>query len=150
MKTDKEKLSEYVEEIFKRYTSSGLHICDIATGGGKSYTISKLTCEYYPKEFNRIVILCVQKKLVEGINREINEFVHSKNSIISRNDILVIDNNEEVIKKAIDNGAFEKFIDQIESCIESIIKRKCEGINFWLQTHKKNIRRDQKPFPGTR
>lgn len=31
MKTDKEKLSEYVEEIFKRYTSSGLHICDIAT-----------------------------------------------------------------------------------------------------------------------
>lgn len=39
------------------------------------------------------------KKLVEGINREINEFVHSKNSIISRNDILVIDNNEEVIKK---------------------------------------------------
>lgn len=61
MKTDKEKLSEYVEEIFKRYTSSGLHICDIATGGGKSYTISKLTCEYYPKEFNRIVILCVQK-----------------------------------------------------------------------------------------
>ena len=41
MKTDKEKLSEYVEEIFKRYTSSGLHICDIATGGGKSYTITK-------------------------------------------------------------------------------------------------------------
>lgn len=80
MKTDKEKLSEYVEEIFKRYTSSGLHICDIATGGGKSYTISKLTCEYYPKEFNRIVILCVQKKLVEGINREINEFRQHRES----------------------------------------------------------------------
>ena len=137
MKTDKEKLSEYVEEIFKRYTSSGLHICDIATGGGKSYTISKLTCEYYPKEFNRIVILCVQKKLVEGINREINEFVHSKNSIISRNDILVIDNNEEVIKKAIDNGAFEKFIDQIESCIEVLSSGNVKVLTFGCKRIKK-------------
>ena len=137
MKTDKEKLSEYVEEIFKRYTSSGLHICDIATGGGKSYTISKLTCEYYPKEFNRIVILCVQKKLVEGINREINEFVHSQNSIISRNDILVIDNNEEVIKKAIDNGAFEKFIDQIESCIEVLSSGNVKELTFGCKRIKK-------------
>ena len=54
----KEQLSRHVEGIFKGYTKPGLHICDIATGGGKSYTIGKLTCEYYPNEFDRIIILC--------------------------------------------------------------------------------------------
>lgn len=48
MATYKEQLSKHVEGIFKGYTEPGLHICDIATGGGKSYTIGKLTCEYYP------------------------------------------------------------------------------------------------------
>ena len=33
--SEKELLSKHVENIFKTYTSSGLHICDIATGGGK-------------------------------------------------------------------------------------------------------------------
>ena len=70
--TYKEELSKHVEGIFKKYVKPGLHICDIATGGGKSYTIGKLTCEYYPKHFDRIVILCVQNKLVEGMNREID------------------------------------------------------------------------------
>ena len=51
----KEKLSAHVEKIFKSYTTPGLHICDIATGGGKSYTIGKLTCEYYPLHFDRII-----------------------------------------------------------------------------------------------
>lgn len=46
--TYKEELSKHVEGIFKKYVKPGLHICDIATGGGKSYTIGKLTCEYYP------------------------------------------------------------------------------------------------------
>ena len=43
MATYKEQLSQHVEGIFKGYTEPGLHICDIATGGGKSYTIGKLT-----------------------------------------------------------------------------------------------------------
>lgn len=80
------------------------------------------------------------KKLVEGINREINEFVHSKNSIISRNDILVIDNNEEVIKKAIDNGAFEKFIDQIESCIEVLSSGNVKVLTFGCKRIKKHTK----------
>ena len=54
--TYKERLSRHVEDIFKGYSMPGLHICDIATGGGKSYTIGKLTCEYYPEKFDRIVI----------------------------------------------------------------------------------------------
>ena len=33
--TYKEQLSKHVEGIFKNYTIPGLHICDIATGGGK-------------------------------------------------------------------------------------------------------------------
>ena len=59
-KNYKEELSKHVENIFKEYVTPGVHICDIATGGGKSYTIGKLTCEYYPQYFDRIIILCVQ------------------------------------------------------------------------------------------
>ena len=81
-KSYKEQLSEHVEAIFKQYVTPGLHICDIATGGGKSYTIGKLTCEYYPKHFDRIVILCVQNKLVDGMNREIDRFIDSPDSVI--------------------------------------------------------------------
>lgn len=45
MKDKKQELSAHVEEIFKHYVHPGLYICDLATGGGKSYTIGKLTCE---------------------------------------------------------------------------------------------------------
>ena len=99
--TYKEELSKHVEGIFKKYVKPGLHICDIATGGGKSYTIGKLTCEYYPKHFDRIVILCVQNKLVEGMNREIDRFIDLQDSLIKEDQKLVIENNTEVIKKAI-------------------------------------------------
>ena len=104
-KSYKEQLSEHVETIFKEYVTPGLHICDIATGGGKSYTIGKLTCEYYPKHFDRIVILCVQNKLVDGMNREIDRFIDSPDSVIKEDQKLVIENNAEVIKKAIDTDS---------------------------------------------
>ncbi len=111
--TYKEQLSQHVENIFKGYVSPGLHICDIATGGGKSYTIGKLTCEYYPQKFDRIVILCVQNKLVNGMNREIDRFIHSENSLISESDKLVIENNPEVITKAIKNGSFQRLLEEM-------------------------------------
>ena len=57
MSDKKEELSSHVENIFKQYVHPGLYICDLATGGGKSYTIGKLTCEFYPKHFVRIIIL---------------------------------------------------------------------------------------------
>ena len=56
----KEQLSRHVEGIFKEYTTPGIHICDIATGGGASYTIGRLTCEYYPLFFDGIVIVCIR------------------------------------------------------------------------------------------
>lgn len=128
--TYKEELSKHVEGIFKKYVKPGLHICDIATGGGKSYTIGKLTCEYYPKHFDRIVILCVQNKLVEGMNREIDRFIDLQDSLIKEDQKLVIENNTEVIKKAIDTDSFRRFIEQIEHRIGEM---KTEGSNNELR-----------------
>ena len=116
--TYKEKLSEHVENIFKEYAVPGLHICDIATGGGKSYTIGKLTCEYYPNFFDRIVILCVQNKLVDGMNKEIERFITTQGSLISPSDKMVIENNPEVITKAIKNGSFQSLLVEMSYRIE--------------------------------
>ena len=113
MATYKEQLSKHVEGIFKSYTEPGLHICDIATGGGKSYTIGKLTCEYYPNEFDRIIILCVQNKLVDSMNREIDRFINGGNSQISPINKMVIENNPEVIIKAVNNSSFQRLLDRI-------------------------------------
>ena len=109
----KEQLSKHVEEIFKEYTSPGVHICDIATGGGKSYTIGKLTCEYYPQYFDRILILCVQNKLVTSMDREIEKFILSSDSLIKEKDKLVIENNPEVITKAINNSSFSSLLEEM-------------------------------------
>ena len=81
MSDKKEELSSHVENIFKQYVHPGLYICDLATGGGKSYTIGKLTCELYPKHFERIIILCVQNKLIEGMNREIEKFIDQEGGL---------------------------------------------------------------------
>ena len=54
-------------------------------------------------------------------------------------------------KKAIDNGAFEKFIDQIESCIEVLSSGNVKVLTFGCKTHeKKTYEGIKKPFPGTR
>ena len=92
----KEQLSAHVEKIFKGYITPGLHICDIATGGGKSYTIGKLTCEFYPLHFDRIIILCVQNKLVNGMDREIERFISTPESKIKPKD-----KNEDNVEKDI-------------------------------------------------
>ncbi len=116
----KELLSEHVETIFKQYSESGLHICDIATGGGKSYTIGKLTCEYYPEHFDRIVILCVQNKLVLGMNKEIEKFVHSENSLLNDSDKLVIENNIEVALNALQFNHFSSLIEEMEHRVAAL------------------------------
>ena len=122
--TYKEQLSSHVEKIFKDYTAEGLHICDIATGGGKSYTIGKLTCEYYPNRFKRIVILCVQNKLIDGMNREIDRFINGENSLIKPSDKIVIENNPEVITKAIKNDYFKKLLEEMHYKIGEQEKKK--------------------------
>lgn len=127
----KEQLSQHMESIFKGYVTPGLHVCDLATGGGKSYTISKLTCEYYPEHFDRIIILCVQNKLVNGIEEEINSLLTTGKKKIEKKDILVIENNLEVARKAVTNGAFERLIHQMEN-----LSGKCEGLDSSLKSVK--------------
>lgn len=106
MSDKKEELSSHVENIFKQYVHPGLYICDLATGGGKSYTIGKLTCEFYPKHFERIIILCVQNKLIEGMNREIEKFIDQEGGLKS-DEKLVIENNLEVILKAVKSSSLQ-------------------------------------------
>lgn len=123
MKDKKQKLSAHVEEIFKQYVHPGLYICDLATGGGKSYTIGKLTCEYYPKHFERIIILCVQNKLIEGMNREIEKFIDQP-SCLKLSEKLVIENNTEVILKAVRSGSLQELLAEMGYQIEQQRKKK--------------------------
>ena len=95
-----------------------MHICDIATGGGKSYTIGKLTCEYYSHYFDRIIILCVQNKLVNSMDKEIERFITTPKSLIKPHDKLVIENNPEVIKKAIKNSNFSSLLEEMKMRID--------------------------------
>lgn len=117
MKDKKQELSAHVEEIFKQYVHPGLYICDLATGGGKSYTIGKLTCEYYPKHFERIIILCVQNKLIEGMNREIEKFIDQP-GCLKLSEKLVIENNTEVILKAVRSGSLQELLAEMGYQIE--------------------------------
>lgn len=123
MKDKKQELSAHVEEIFKQYVHPGLYICDLATGGGKSYTIGKLTCEYYPKHFERIIILCVQNKLIEGMNREIEKFIDQP-GCLKLSEKLVIENNTEVILKAVRSGSLQELLDEMGYQIDQQRKKK--------------------------
>ena len=123
MKDKKQELSAHVEKIFKQYVHPGLYICDLATGGGKSYTIGKLTCEYYPKHFERIIILCVQNKLIEGMNREIEKFIDQP-GCLKLSEKLVIENNTEVILKAVRSGSLQELLDEMGYQIEQQRKKK--------------------------
>ena len=123
MENAKKYLSEHVESIFKQYTTPGIHICDIATGGGKSYTIGKLTCEYYPQHFDKIIILCIQNKLVTGMDKEIERFISSPESKLKPKDKLVIENNPEVIMKAIKNSSFAYLLDEMDFRIDEQKRR---------------------------
>ena len=123
MEDKKHELSAHVEKIFKQYVHPGLYICDLATGGGKSYTIGKLTCEYYPKHFERIIILCVQNKLIEGMNREIEKFIDQP-GCLKLSEKLVIENNTEVILKAVRSGSLQELLDEMGYQIEQQRKKK--------------------------
>ncbi|WP_455590727.1 hypothetical protein [Bacteroides sp.] len=108
----KEQLSEHVEKIFMGYDKPGLHICDLATGGGKTHTIGKLTCDYYAKKFDRIVILCVQTRLVNDMEKAISKYLPISTEI-KPNQVLKVKKNVDVIKEAISNGSMDKLLKDI-------------------------------------
>lgn len=142
-KSPKEQLADFVEHIFKGYTSSGLHVCDIATGGGKSYTIGKLTCEYYPEKFERIIILCVQNKLVDAMNGEIEKFIHCKDSKIGEKDKIIIRNNSDIIREAIKNNSFKELLVEMNHAVG---EQKRKGSNVYKLTYAYNS--TKKAFEG--
>lgn len=114
------QLSEHVETIFKKYKEHGLHVCDLATGGGKSHAIANLTCNYYPDHFERIVILCVQTKLVDGmvdeINRALAETINKRENLLSEDDILVVKKNAVIIREALEGeDLLGELIDEMEN-----------------------------------
>jgi len=114
------QLSEHVETIFKKYKEHGLHVCDLATGGGKSHAIANLTCSYYPDHFERIVILCVQTKLVDGmvdeINRALAETINKRENLLSEDDILVVKKNAVIIQEALEGeDLLGELIDEMEN-----------------------------------
>lgn len=114
------QLSEHVETIFKKYKEHGLHVCDLATGGGKSHAIANLTCSYYPNHFERIVILCVQTKLVDGmvdeINRALAETINKRENLLSEDDILVVKKNAVIIQEALEGeDLLGELIDEMEN-----------------------------------
>ena len=74
------------------YDKPGLHICDLATGGGKTHAIGKLTCDYYVKKFDRIVVLCVQTRLVNDMEKAINKYLPTSTEIKS-NQVLKVKKN---------------------------------------------------------
>ena len=117
----KDMLSQHVENIFKKYTEPGLHVCDLATGGGKSHAIAKLTCQYYHEHFKRIVILCVQNKLVDGMVKEINDRLADSRTSLSGNkaleakDILIVKSNIDVIVDAVKGGHLKTLLDEMKS-----------------------------------
>lgn len=92
-------LSEHVENTFKEYIDHKLYINDFATGGGKTRAIAKLSCIFYPQYFDKIVILCCQNQLSWVMYNTIKNFVLSDESLISSDDVLVVENNDAVLEK---------------------------------------------------
>lgn len=113
------KLSAHVEGIFKSFIAPGLHICDLATGGGKSYTLAKLSCEYYPKYFDRICILVPQKKMAKGMLDELGKVVSSPNSMITSNDILEVESHRDNVLRCLrDNTSpLDNLVNEINGVI---------------------------------
>ena len=64
------------------------------------------------------------------MNREIDRFIDLPDSLIKNDQKLVVENNAEVIKKAIDTDSFRRFIDQIDHRIDEM---KTEGSNNELR-----------------
>ena len=126
--TPKELLSKHVERVFESYTQPGLHICDLATGGGKSHAIAKLTSTLYSEHFERVVILCVQTKLVNAMYEELIEaLANSENCILTEDQILRRQNNPDIIRDAVNNSSkpFKCLIRDMEVRIEELNR---EGI----------------------
>jgi hypothetical protein len=118
----KEKLNECVIGEFKGFITPGLHVCDLTTGGGKSHAISQLSTSYYLDHFDRVVILCVQNKLVDGMLKEIKDALNEKGCKITLDDLLVVRSNTEVARNAIVSRSFDSLLEEMDHAVSRMQK----------------------------
>ena len=136
----KEKLNECVIGEFKGFVTPGLHVCDLTTGGGKSHAISLLSTSYYLDHFDRVVILCVQNKLVDGMLKEIKDSLSEKDCKITLDDLLVVRSNAEVARNAIENRSFDTLLEEMDHAVSRIQKEKSrDKTAFDGQAHRINL-----------
>ena len=111
------ELSELLETEFKRYTENKVYISNFATGGGKSYNIAKLTCTYYPKHFEQVVILCVQKKLIRNMKNELDKFLGEPDSLVKKEDVLIVESNADVLKNALASQSLYSLYEELKDYV---------------------------------
>lgn len=131
------QLNDLIETEFKRYTENKVYVSDLATGGGKSHNIAKLTCNYYPKHFGQIVILCVQNKLIDGMADELSKFYDASDSLVKKDEVLIVESNANVLVKAIRSGKMRALCEELKRYVE---KEKISGGNA-LNEIEKNIKK---------
>lgn len=125
----KEELSKLTEKLFREIQEPGLYVMPLATGGGKSYTIGKLACCYYPQFFRRIVILTIQKKLSMEMQAQLEQSLKLPESLITSSDVLMLNDNLSTLTEAISNGSMVQLINECRKWIEKLkkIKRSLKG-----------------------
>ena len=120
----KEDLSKFTEKLFREIQQPGLYVMPLATGGGKSYTIGKLACCYYPKFFRRIVILTIQKKLSLEMQAQLEQSLKLPESLITSSDVLMLNDNISTMNEAVSNGSMVKLISECRQWISKLKKVK--------------------------
>lgn len=74
------------------------------------------------------------------MNREIEQFVNTKHSLIKSTDILIIEKNADVIKKAIENGSFQELIDQLEYNIGALPNNNVRDLTYGCNRIKRHLK----------
>lgn len=108
----KKRLAELTERLFKAAKQPGLYILPLSTGGGKSYTIGRLACTYYPKMFKRVVILTIQNKLSEEMKAQLEQSISLPESLIKPSDVLLLTNNKQCLMEGLKSGSIFQLLDE--------------------------------------
>ena len=143
---------QYVENLFKTFIKNGLILCDLPTGSGKSRSFCKLSCNYYFNYYDRIIIFCVQKKLVDSLYQDLLEFSTLKDSLIKQQDIVVVHNNTTMLKQALDNQSLADFMCELKDHLLALKANKAKVNLKPIATEKllKRYRKLQESFDDLR
>ena len=127
----------------KTFIKNGLILCDLPTGSGKSRSFCKLSCNYYFNYYDRIIIFCVQKKLVDSLYQDLLEFSALKDSLIKQQDIVVVHNNTTMLKQALDNQSLADFMCELKDHLLALKANKAK-VNLKIIATEKLLKRYRK------